>query len=305
MTDSIHIAIEAVFDRFPAIPHRLNEPMKNHTSFKIGGTVRSMFFPDNAEDLIRICKVMGEYSVEPLIVGNGTNLLVDDKHLDIVAIKTTSLCAMELVGETGIKAGAGVSLSRLAAYACQNGLSGMEFSYGIPGALGGAVAMNAGAYGGEMKDVVYETSAYSQGDGKYTAIGDEHGFAYRRSIFSSRGGIALGSVLRLQKAEKRIIQAKMDELNARRREKQPLDLPSAGSVFKRPERGHAAFFIEQAGLKGYCVGGAQVSEKHSGFIVNQGEASFSDVMTVIDHVMETVMKLFGVELELEVKIIRS
>jgi len=164
--------------------------------------------------------------------------------------------------------------------------------------------MNAGAYGGEMKDVVDTTTSYSINAGNHDVTGAEHDFSYRHSMFDGTGEIVLCSSMRLQKADKENIKAKMDELNARRREKQPLELPSAGSAFKRPKNGYASLLIEQAGLKGYSVGGAQISEKHSGFIVNRGGASFTDVLAVMDHARETVLKQFGIELEPEIKIIR-
>ena len=303
MIDEISLAIEAAANELPLIKHRLGEPMKNHTSFKIGGPVRAMFFPESAGDLTQLHDVLCEYGEEPLIIGNGTNLLVDDKALDMTVIKTTGLGAIERTGETEITAGAGVLLSRLAMFAYQQGLSGLEFAHGIPGSLGGAVTMNAGAYGGEMKDVIYKTTVFNLITGTYTIKGDEHNFSYRNSKFRSSGEIVLSSVIHLQKADKEGIKAKMDELNAMRREKQPLELPSAGSTFKRPKEGYAASLIEQAGMKGYKIGGAQVSEKHSGFIVNQGNASFSDVIKVIEHVRKTVQKQCGIELELEVEII--
>jgi len=305
MTDALTSAIEAASNELPMMARRLGEPMKNHTSFKIGGPVRAMFFPENAGELARLCGILGECGAEPLIIGNGTNILANDGALDVIAVKTTGLCGIERTGEAEITAGAGAPLSRLAAAACMHGLSGLEFARGIPGTLGGAVAMNAGAYGGEMKDIVHATEAYGPKTGMRAVIGDGHGFAYRHSIFHGTGEIVLSSAMRLHKAGKETIEAKMDELDARRREKQPLELPSAGSTFKRPREGYAASLIERAGMKGYTVGGAQVSEKHAGFIVNRGGASFSDVLAVIERVREAVLKQFGVELELEVKIIKG
>jgi UDP-N-acetylmuramate dehydrogenase len=263
-----------------------------------------MFFPENVRDLTHICDILDEYCIKPLIIGNGTNLLVDDRALDMIAVKTTGLCAVERTGETVITAEAGILLSKLAVFACQLGLSGLEFAHGIPGSLGGAVTMNAGAYDGEMKDIVQKTTAYHPITGKRTVTCAEHDFSYRHSMFNNNDEILLNSVIHLEKAEKESITAKMDEFSIRRRSKQPLDLPSAGSTFKRPGDGfYAASLIEQAGLKGYTAGGAQISEKHSGFIVNRGGATFSDVLAVIDHVRETVMKQFGIELEPEIKII--
>ena len=305
MRDAVESAIEAIGDRLPLLAHKADEPMRNHTSFKVGGPVRIMFFPENTGELTELCGILHEHGVRPLIIGNGTNLIVDDTPLDMAAIKTTGIDAMEYDGETAITAGTGVLLSRLAVYACERGLSGFEFAHGIPGTLGGAVIMNAGAYGGEMKDAVRSTIAYNPETGVVTITGRQHEFSYRHSRFSNADEIVICSVISLWRSDKEAIRAKMDELNTRRRESQPLDLPSAGSTFKRPKEGYAAALIEQAGLKGYAAGGAQVSEKHSGFVVNRGGASFSDIMAVVEHVQDTVLKRFGIELEPEAKIIRG
>ena len=305
MMDALTSAIQAAKNRLPPVICRLDEPMKNHTSFRIGGSVRAMFFPESAADLTELLSLFHERGVEPLTMGNGTNMLVADSALDIVVIKTSGACGIERSDENTITADAGVSLSRLAVFACENGLSGLEFAHGIPGTLGGAVAINAGAYGGEMKDVIHTTTAFKPGKGMSEPRGEEHGFSYRHSRFLDSREIVLRSCVRLRKADKERIRAEMDELSARRMESQPLDLPSAGSVFKRPENGYAAALIDRAGLKGYTVGGAQVSEKHSGFIVNRGGASYSDVMAVIEFVREKVLQRAGVELELELRIIRG
>ena len=290
---------------FPAVRCRLGEPMKNHTSFRIGGTVRAMFFPGSADELAGLCAALRDRGTEPLILGNGTNILADDKPLDIVVVKTTGLCDIARTGDAEITAGAGILLSKLAAFACEQSLSGLEFAHGIPGTLGGAVAMNAGAYGGEMKDVVRSTRALGADDTSSILTGEEHGFSYRRSILSQNNDIALSSVIKLKKGGMDAIKSLMSDLSARRRENQPLDLPSAGSAFKRPKGGYAAKLIEQAGLKGFAIGGAQVSAKHSGFIVNMGDASFSDVIAVVEHVQETVYKQFSIKLEPEIKIVQG
>ena len=300
--DTISAAIDAVHNKLPKIKFRLMEPMRRHTSFRIGGPARAMFFPDEPAVLPDLCGLLDEYGVAPFIMGNGTNLLADDKELDLVVINTMGLNSREQTGATEITAGAGVLLSKLAVFASECRLSGLEFAHGIPGTLGGAVVMNAGAYGGEMKDVVRSTTAYNPKSGVFTIIDEEHKFSYRESRFTS-GDVILSSVIELKKGDIESVRAKMGELYARRHGSQPLDIPSAGSAFKRPATGFASSLIEQAGLKGFLVGGAQVSEKHSGFIVNRGGATFSDVMAVIDNVKEKVFKEFGVELELEIKII--
>ena len=304
--DRVSMAIEAVRTRYPHLNFNLNESMKNHTSFKIGGPVRVMFFPKSAEELTELCGLLCRFEEKPLIVGNGTNLLVDDsKPLEMTVIKTTGIDSMIQTGETEITAGAGTPLSRLAEYACERGLTGLEYAHGIPGSLGGAVSMNAGAYGSEMKDVVISTDVFNYAVGIHTITGAKHGFGYRHSSFSGTDDIILASTVHLQKDDKEKITAKMEELYTRRKESQPLDLPSAGSTFKRPKDGYAAELIGKAGLKGYSIGGAQVSKKHSGFIVNNDGATFADVIAIIDYVRETILKQFGVELETEIKIIRS
>ena len=221
----------------------------------------------------------------------------------MVVVNTKGLDSIENVSKTGIAAGAGVSLKALAVSAYERGLSGLEFAHGIPGTLGGAVYMNAGAYGCEMKDVVKLTNAIHHKTGEFAAEGAELGFSYRRSRFMDSGDTVTSAVLELRKGDKDSIKAKMDEMAGLRQNCQPLDMPSAGSVFKRPKSGYSGAFIEQAGLKGYAIGGAQVSEKHAGFIINRGNATFSDVMTVICHVQEEVFRQFGIELEPEIKIV--
>jgi len=309
--DNISKAINQIENNHPHIDLKSNEPMRNHTTFKIGGNVRLMIFPETTDGLTDIYDILYTNNITPFILGNGSNILVSDDFHDLVVISTSKLCAVSLLEtddtndtEYGdINAEAGVLLSSLAVFAYEKGLTGFEFAHGIPGTLGGAVVMNAGAYGGEMKDVVTSTVAYNKDKGIHKLTAADSGFSYRKSKFTSTGDLVLSSTLRLKYGDKQSIKQKMDELSKRRRESQPLDLPSGGSTFKRPKEGYAAELIEQAGLKGYTAGGAQVSEKHSGFIVNKGNATFSDVMAVIDHVQETVFKQSGIELESEIKII--
>ena len=301
--DIIAHALITVQNKLPRLKFKIDEPMGNHTSFKIGGPVRAMYFPGNSAALAELTAILTGCGVKPFVMGNGTNLLADDGALDLIVVNTTGLSNIERCGETDLKADSGVLLSRLAQFACERGLSGLEFAHGIPGTLGGAVSMNAGAYDADMADVVLSSTVLSAETGAFTITGAEHGFSYRFSRFSKNDEIILSSVIRLSAGDSESIKSKMDELGARRRESQPLDLPSAGSIFKRPKEGYTAEIVEQAGLKGYTVGGAQVSEKHSGFIVNRGGATFADVMAVIEQIQETVLRQFGVELELEVKII--
>lgn len=302
----ISAAIDAVRKQLPEIECRLGESMKNHTSFRIGGNVSAMYIPKTISEITSLCGILREKGLRPLIIGNGTNLLVEDGVIRLLVVKThAGLSDIRMTGDTEITAESGALLSKLAVFAMTQGLSGLEFAHGIPGTLGGAVSMNAGAYGGEMKDVVIKTTATDQGSAVYDTTGPAHDFSYRHSRFSDSDDVILSSVIRLKRSSAEEIRSKMDELAEKRRESQPLNLPSAGSTFKRPKNGFAAALIEQAGLKGYAVGGAMVSEKHSGFVVNRGGATFSDVMAVIDHVRETVFRQSGIELEPEVKIIRN
>ncbi|UOO36966.1 UDP-N-acetylmuramate dehydrogenase [Oscillospiraceae bacterium CM] len=297
-------AVALALKRLPGLACRRLEPMKNHTSFKIGGRVAAMFFPKTTAELTALVTLLKDCGAETLVIGNGTNLLVDDGDMDLVVIKTTGLAAIEQMGETVITAACGVLLSSLAVFAEARGLSGLEFAHGIPGTLGGAVSMNAGAYGGEMKDVVTETTALSPDGAVITVSGSAQDFSYRRSRFSDTGDVILSSTLALQRGDAGEIRVCMEELARKRRQSQPLTSPSAGSTFKRPQTGYAAALIDEAGLKGYAVGGAMVSEKHAGFVVNRGGATFEDVLAVMSHVQETVQKRFGIALEPEVKIIR-
>jgi UDP-N-acetylmuramate dehydrogenase len=311
--DNISAVFEAIKKQVPEIEYRVDEPMRSHTSFKIGGRVTAMFFPDSQSSMVLLCQILRDLAVRPLIIGNGSNILAEDGPLDLLVIKThgglndIKLSGAELPGQNTaeIIAESGVLLSKLAVFALNHALTGLEFAHGIPGTLGGAVAMNAGAYGGEMKDAVVKTTALAPDASIYDTRGEEHGFSYRHSRFSDSEDIILSSVLRLTKGSAEEIKDRMDELSKKRRQSQPLNMPSAGSTFKRPKNGYAAALIEQSGLKGFCVGGAMVSEKHSGFVVSRGDATFNDVMAVMEHVRETVFKQFGIELEPEVKIIRS
>ena len=310
--DAISSAIETIIHRIPTIAFRLDEPLKNYTTFKVGGPVRVMFFPETTTDLVVILDILYEHKVSPLIMGNGSNFLVSDEMLDLAVINTSKLSEIKMIKTDNsdspeyrdIEVEAGVLLSKLAIFAYENELTGLEFAQGIPGTVGGAVAMNAGAYDGEMKDVVVNVNAYSPKAGELFLNATEIGFSYRHSRFSQTDEVVMSTRVRLKQGNFDRIKQKMEELGARRRESQPLNLPSGGSTFKRPKEGYAAALIEQAGLKGFAIGGAQVSKQHSGFIVNTANATFSDIMAVIRHVQSEVYKQFGIQLELEVKIVR-
>lgn len=293
-----------IHEKLPGLRFVLNEPMSRHTSFHIGGPAAIMAFPASASELAALCELAQGAGVKPFVFGNGTNLLVQDAPLEILAIKTCDgLSAIELIGDDKILAGSGALLSKTAVFAQKNGLTGLEFAHGIPGTLGGAVSMNAGAYGGEMKLVVSSTEFLDEDYKKKIATGSDHGFEYRHSVFSDTEKIIISSVIQLSKGEPMAIKKGMNEFSEKRRASQPLDLPSAGSAFKRPKGGYAAALIDEAGLKGYSIGGAQVSEKHAGFIVNRGGASCDDVLGLIKHIKETVYKKSGITLETEIKYI--
>ena len=283
-----------------------SEPMRDHCSFRIGGRVRAMALPASPEEAGALCRLLFRAGVKPLVIGRGTNLLVSDGELDLFVVKMDEgMDRIESRGENGLRAGCGAPLARLAQKAQSLGLSGLEFAHGIPGTTGGAVSMNAGAYGGEMKDVTRATRYLGEDMELYERTGEAQGFSYRRSAFTGTGDVILESIFTLSPGDPAAIRDRMHDLSERRRASQPLDVPSAGSTFKRPADGYAAAMIDQAGLKGFCIGGAQVSPKHAGFVVNRGGATFDDVLRLIAHIQETVYRNNGVLLEPEVKIIRG
>ncbi len=277
--------------------------MADLTSFKIGGPCDVFIEPDGEDELASIIKLCKNEGVPFLLIGAGSNLLVSDKGVDGVVCRLGASFDYAQVNGNKITAGASISLAKLSKIAQRYGLSGLEFSSGIPGSLGGAVFMNAGAYGGEMKDVVVKTE-YLDENGELKSIsGEKHDFSYRHSFFSDGKKYILSSQMELTHKNPDEIMEKMRDLNARRKEKQPLDKPSAGSTFKRPEGYFAAKLIEEASLKGVSVGDAQVSTKHAGFIVNNGNATAEDVTELIKKVQREVYDKFQVELETEVKLI--
>ena len=297
---------EQVAAYLPDLTYLKEEPMSRHTSFRIGGPARRLALPEQGEQLVLLMSFAREAGTTPLVVGNGTNLLITDGDVDRIVVQMGERMAdVARTDATHLRAGAGIPLARLAQAALGYGLAGLEFAHGIPGSLGGAVSMNAGAYGGEMKDVVVSTRYLDHDLNLCEVVGAAHDFGYRHSVFSDTDCVVLGSTLALTPGDPAEIRARMLDLSERRRSRQPLDLPSAGSTFKRPAGGYAAALIDAAGLKGYAVGGAQVSEKHAGFVVNRGGATFDDVLRLMDHIRSEVLRTSGVELEPEVKIIRG
>lgn len=292
---------------------RTDEPMKIHTTFKIGGNADYFVTPDTTEKIRQLVGLLHSRNIPFYVIGNGSNLLVSDSGYRGVVVQlgewfgkitlwhNACACAADKPNKVYMRAQAGALLSRIGNEAAANSLTGFEFAAGIPGSLGGAVMMNAGAYGGEMKDVLREAVVLEHDGSIRTLTLNELELGYRTSIIAKNNWIVLEAVIGLQAGNTQEIKARMKELACRRREKQPLSYPSAGSTFKRPYGYFAGKLIADAGLKGFSVGGAQVSEKHAGFVINAGNATAADVIALTDVVSAQVMERFGVKLELEVK----
>ncbi len=280
-----------------------NEPMSNHTTFKIGGSADLFLMPQNEEQLIETIKAVKENNLPCFVLGNGSNLLVGDKGIRGVVVCLCKKMDRILVSGDEIYAEAGAILSRVSNAALAAGLEGTEFSSGIPGSVGGAVFMNAGAYEHEMKEIIKSVRFMDMSGNVYEKTCEECEFGYRTSMFSKGKYIILGCTLKLKKGNADEIKARIADYTQRRVSKQPLEKPSAGSTFKRPEGHFAGGLIEKAGLKGFSVGGAQVSEKHAGFVINKGGASAKDVLNLIEYIQKDVFEKSGVMLEPEVKMV--
>ncbi len=280
---------------------RQEEPMSIHTTFRIGGPARFYAGPGDREELAAVIRLCRQEGVPYAVLGNGSNLLVSDKGFDGVVISMEENWAYAEAEGSCIRAGAGLLLSRAARMAFERSLTGLEFASGIPGTAGGALVMNAGAYGSEIKDVLKHAVVMTPEGGILTLNGEELKLGYRTSCIPDREYVVLEAVFELKQGEKEAIGERMKELAQKRREKQPLEYPSAGSTFKRPEGCFAGKLIQDAGLRGFQTGGAQVSEKHCGFVINRGGATAEDVIKLCLHVKEQVKLQFGVELEMEVK----
>lgn len=311
--------VKSVTEQLPQLSLMQDEPMKKHTTFRIGGSADYYAEPDMSQ-ISKLIEIAKACDMSVAVIGNGSNLLVGDKGIrglvigigkGLSAIEVTEAVAQQSTAQDFtaqgngriITAGAGAILAAVAAKAAEASLSGLEFASGIPGSVGGAVVMNAGAYGGEIKDVLIDATVLTAEGELKTVTRDELDLSYRHSIVPEKGYIVLSARFRLTPKPKDEIKSYMAELRAKRVEKQPLEYPSAGSTFKRPEGYFAGKLIMDAGLRGYSVGDAQVSGKHCGFVVNKGEATAADVLTLIKDVQETVLKQFGVKLEPEVKMI--
>ncbi len=277
-----------------------NEPMSRHTSFKIGGNADLYIIPHDMDALIETVRILKETETKRYFLGNATNVLFDDAGFRGAVVSLGNICAIKVI-ENRIIAEAGASLNLVCKTARDKELSGLEFAYGIPGSIGGAVFMNAGAYGGEMSQVVAQSTYLSLDDMTVHTIPlSAHEYGYRESVYRHNNWLVLSAVLELQKGEYDKINTAMNDYMSRRIDKQPLEYPSAGSVFKRYPGRYTGQMIEECGLKGYSIGGAQVSEKHAGFIVNKGGATSADVLALIEHIKNEVYKKFDCRIECEV-----
>ena len=287
----------------PGISLKFWEPISAHTSFRIGGPAEVMAFPDSRDALSALLKTSRLLDVKPIILGAGTNVLAPDCGLEgLVICLKDCLEGIEIVGESCLRVMGGVTMSRAAVFAANHGLSGMEFAHGIPGTVGGGVYMNAGAYGGEICQICQEVEVMDLDGRARTYTAEEMAFSYRHSILEEEGGIVVSALFELTKGEPDAIKEKMKELMAKRSASQPLDLPSAGSAFKRPVGGFAAALIDQSGLKGFQIGGAGISVKHAGFAVNLGGATAEDVKALLEQVSDIVFEKHGIRLEPEIRI---
>ena len=294
---------QKITDFLPEIELRFQEPMSKHTSFRIGGGAEVMAFPKSRNELAEVLKVSALLDVKPAILGAGTNILAPDEGISgLVICLKDCLDGIERLDAHRIRVMAGVTMTRAAVYAANLGLSGLEFAHGIPGSVGGGVFMNAGAYGGEICQVCEEVEIMDMQGNISVRPCSCMAFSYRHSFLEEEEGIVISAVFRLENKTPEEIRGKMKELMGKRSESQPLDLPSAGSAFKRPAGGYAAALIDQAGLKGYQVGGAAISSKHAGFAVNLGGATAKDVRELLTQVSDIVFEKSGIRLEPEVRI---
>ena len=302
MTDR-NLFCENLKTLLPAVELRFDEPLAKHTSFRIGGPAQAMAFPKNTEALSACLKAAAELGIRPRILGAGTNILAPDAGVDgLILCLKENFDGMEQTDATHIRVMSGVTMTRAAVFAANLGLSGLEFAHGIPGTVGGGVYMNAGAYGGEICQVCSRVAVMDPEGSLRIIPGAEMEFSYRHSRLEREPGIVVWAEFSLTPAEPDTVKEKMRELMAKRKASQPLELPSAGSAFKRPVGGYAAALIDQAGLKGFRVGGAAVSEKHAGFAVNLGGATAKDVLILLQQVSDKVWENSGIRLEPEIRL---
>ena len=295
--------LDRISGKVPAHLIRREEPLSKHTSFRIGGPAEVMVFPQDPQQLSVLLREAHALGIAPKILGAGTNVLAPDEGVrGIVICLRDTFMGLTLLDDNRVEAMAGMTLAQTAMFAARNNLSGLEFAHGIPGTVGGGIYMNAGAYGGELKDVAVATE-FMFPDGSTEWIeGEAQGFGYRHSVFQGMEGVIVRTRFQLIPGEEKEIRSRIYELNEKRRSSQPLDMPSAGSTFKRPQQGYAAALIQEAGLKGYRVGDAAVSEKHAGFVVNLGKATAADVLELVEQVRQRVLQHSGILLEPEVRL---
>lgn len=298
--------VRALREQLPELEILEYEPMRAHCSFRIGGPARALVRPASAEETAAVCRIVRGGGAQPLLIGNGTNLLITDGDVDRIVVQMGERMAdVARTDATHLRAGAGIPLARLAQAALGYGLAGLEFAHGIPGTVGGGVCMNAGAYGGEMKQVLRSAAVLFPEEGIRALSCEELNLSYRHSLLTEHPeAVVLYAEFELTPDDPEAIRAAMRELMAKRKASQPLEWPSAGSTFKRPEGHFAGTLIDQCGLKGLTVGGAQVSEKHAGFLINRGGATFADMAELICQVQQRVLEETGVTLEPEVKIVK-
>lgn len=281
-----------------------NEPMKLHTTFRIGGSADFFVKPESEDEIKALIECAGKYNTAYYILGGGSNLLVNDEgYRGLIIQLGDEFSGIGMYDDTTVIAKAGARLSKVGNFAASKGLAGFEFASGIPGTVGGAVVMNAGAYGGEIKNIIVSASVLTSDNRIQTLSADELELGYRTSIIQRKGWTVLSAKFKLERGDEARIREYIKELAIRRREKQPLEYPSAGSTFKRPEGYFAGKLIEDAGLKGFSIGGARVSDKHAGFVINTGGATASDVIRLTDEIKKKIMEIYGIKLELEVKVI--
>lgn len=286
------------------IEYKLNEPMKNHTTFKIGGNADVFISPKNDKECLQAIKICKEHNIPYFVIGKGSNLLINDEGIrGAVICISKDMSDINLISDDTIYCKSGASLISVCNFALENSLSGLEFAYGIPGNVGGAVYMNAGAYGGEIKDIIVSCEYIDQ-NGKIKSIStDKMDLSYRHSFFTDKSLCITSATFKLEKSDKQEIKSKMNDFIFRRKDKQPLEYPSAGSTFKRPEGSYASLLIDECGLKGYSVGGAEISKKHAGFVINKSSATCNDVLKLINDVKQIVLEKTGYILEPEIKIL--
>ena len=304
--EPLHALQTKLKQHLPQLDLRVAEPMAKHTTFRVGGPAALLALPKGEGEVRQILQLAHQMGVAPFFLGKGSNLLVADEGVDRFLVKLPGgLTRLEREGEAGLYVGSGVTLAQAATFAAQAGLSGLEFAHGIPGSLGGGVFMNAGAYDGEMAQVIAWVDCLDETGASHRLAGDDLALGYRTSLFEQHPDwCVLSATVRLQPGDSAAILAEMQDYLQRRKDKQPIEWPSAGSTFKRPQGAFAGKLIEDCGLRGFTVGGAQISEKHCGFVINRGGATCADVVSLTDQVKAIVLQKTGYTLEREIRVVK-